>query len=187
MVRVLLPTGASGRVPAVGALVGPGPPGPRCRGRQDDPSPPGLEQVQVGLAEHDRLRRAQRRVVQAAEERLRLRSPAAPAARRRSAASQPRRGAGPRSGRRRGGPLDPVDRVRAEEPEFDGVAESVAEHRPLAPLGRPVVGLPTRVVAQAASASRTFQVRDRERGALGPGEGGAAAGSWLCVNAVVRR
>jgi hypothetical protein len=38
---------------AGGALVGPGPPGPGRRGGQDDPSPPGPRQVQVGLAEHD--------------------------------------------------------------------------------------------------------------------------------------
>jgi hypothetical protein len=34
---------------AGGAPVGPGPPGPGRRGRKDDPSPPGLRQVQVGL------------------------------------------------------------------------------------------------------------------------------------------
>jgi hypothetical protein len=45
------------------------------RSRQDDPSPPGLRQVQVGFAEHDRLRRAQRRVIEAGEERLQVLSP----------------------------------------------------------------------------------------------------------------
>ena len=42
----------------------------------DDPSPPGPGQVQVGFAEHDRLRRAQRRVVQDGEERFQVQSSA---------------------------------------------------------------------------------------------------------------
>ncbi len=41
-----------------------------------------------------------------------------------------------------GGPLDAVDRVRAEVALLDGVAEGVAEHRPLAPLRRPGRRLP---------------------------------------------
>src|ERR1035437_9430690 len=53
---------------ARGALIRPGPPGPGCRGRKDDPSPSGLRQVKVGLSQHDSLRRAQRRVVEAGGE-----------------------------------------------------------------------------------------------------------------------
>ena len=75
MVRVSLAAVLQAAFLAGGALVGPGPPGPRRRGRQDDPSPPGPGQVQVGLAEHDRLRRAQRRVVKGGEESLQVLSP----------------------------------------------------------------------------------------------------------------
>ena len=126
---------------AGGALIGPGPPGPRCRGRKDDPPPPAPGQVQVGLAEHDRLRRAQRRVVKDGEERFQVRSPLPQP----PDGGQERPGLGGADddppvhalGDGGGGPLDPVDRVGAEAAEFDGVAEGVVEHRPLAPLGRP--------------------------------------------------
>jgi hypothetical protein len=75
-----------------------------------------------------------------------------------------------------GGPLDPVDRVGAEEPELDGVAEGVAEHRPLAPLGRPGRCLPGQGLGAGGQRQPhgrgLFQVGDRERGAFGPVEGG---------------
>ena len=75
-----------------------------------------------------------------------------------------------------GGPLDPVDRVRAEAAEFDGVAEGVVEHRLPAPLGRP--GRRLAGQGRGAGGQRqphrggVFQVGDRERGPLGPVEGG---------------
>jgi hypothetical protein len=95
--------------------------------------------VQVGLAEHDGLRRAQRRVVEGGEERLLVLSalPQPPG----GVQEHPGLGGAdddpPVDALRDGGgvPLDPVDRVRAEVPELDRVAEGVVEHRPLAPLG----------------------------------------------------
>jgi hypothetical protein len=126
--------------------------------------------VQVGLAEHDRLRRAQRRVVKGGEERLEVLSPLSHS----PGGIQERPGLGgadddpPVNARRDGGggPLDPVDRVRAEAAEFDGVAEGVVEHRPLAPLGRP--GGPLAGQGRGAGTQRqphdrgVFQVGDRE-------------------------
>jgi hypothetical protein len=176
---------------AGGALVGPGPPGPRCRGRKDDPPPPGLGQVQVGLAEHDRLRRAQRRVVKDGEERLQVLAPLPKP----PGGGQERPGLGGADhdppvdalGDGWGGPLDPVDRVRAQAAEFDGVAERVVEHRPLAPLGRPgrrLAGQGRGTGAQRQPHGRAlFQAGDRKRGAFRPVEGGGVMSRVAGLNA----
>ena len=159
-------------------------PGAGGGGGQDDPPPPRPRQVQVGLAEHDRLRRAQRRVVQAGEERFQVRAPRPQP----PDGGQERPGLGGADddppvdarGDGGGGPLDPVDRVGAEATEFDGVAERVVEHRPLAPLGRPGRRLPGQ--GRGAGGQRqphvrgVFEVGDREGGALGPVEGGGDCG-----------
>jgi hypothetical protein len=140
---------------------------------------PVRRQIQVGLAEHDRLRRAQRSVVQAAVERLQVRAPVAESA----DGGQEFPGLGgadhdaPVDGRRDGGggPLDAVDGVGGNAAEFDGVAEGVVEHRPLAPLGRPGGGLPGQGLGARAErdphGGGVLQRADRQGGAGGPAQG----------------
>ena len=154
-------------------------PGAGGGGGQDDPPPPLRRQVQVGLAEHDRLRRAQRGVVQAAVERLQVRAPV----RQSPDGGQELPGLGgadhdpPVDGRRDGGggPLDAVDGVGGQAAEFDGVAEGVVEHRPLAPLRRPGGRLAGQGLGARAErdphGGRVVQRAERQRGAGGPAEG----------------
>ena len=65
-------------------------------------------------------------------------------------------------------------------PEFDGVAEGVVEHRPLAPLGRPGRRLPGQGLAAGGQRQPhgrgVFQIGDRKRGACGPVERGGDLG-----------
>jgi len=153
-------------------------------GGQDDPPPPLRWQVQVGLAEHDRLRGSQRGVVQAAVERLQVRAPV----RQSADGGQELPGLGGADhhpavdglGDGGGGPLDAVDGVRGQAAEFDGVAEGVVEHRPLAPLGRPGGRLAGQGLGSRAErephGGRVVQRGDGQRGAGRPRPGPALRG-----------
>jgi hypothetical protein len=120
------------RLLAGGAVVGPRAARAGGGGGQVDPPPPVLRQVQVGLAEHDRLRGAQRRVVQAGEKSFQVLPPVAESA----DGSQEIPGLGGADddaavdplGDGGGGPLDAVDRVGGQVAMLDGVAERVVEH-----------------------------------------------------------
>jgi hypothetical protein len=97
--------------------------------------------VQVTVAEHHRLRRAQRGEVQAGVEGFQVLPPAAESAD--GGEQGPGLGGADHDaavdalGDGGGGPLDAVDGVGGQVALLDGVAERVIEHRPLAPLGRP--------------------------------------------------
>ena len=137
------------------------------------PQPRGGQDA-VGLAQRDRLGGAQRRVVQAAEERFHvLAARALPP----DGFQEPAGlgGAGDRAavdglGDLGGFPLDLVERVGGQQPAFDGVAERVGEHGALAAgggRGGGLAGQPPGAGAQrGADGVRVFQRRDRQ-GRLG--------------------
>ena len=122
-----------------GAVVGPFGSGAGLGGGQVDPAPAAGRQHAVGFAQGDRLGGAQRGVVQAAEERLQvLAARALSPDGRQEPAGLGRvcdRAAVDGLGDRGGLPLDPVEGVGGQQPQFDGVAEGVGEHGPLAAGG----------------------------------------------------
>ncbi len=128
------------RALAGGAVVGPVAAGPGRGGGQVDAAPAAAGEMAVALAEHHGLRRAQGRVVQAGVEGFQVGAAVADGA----DGGEQRAGLGradddaPVDGLGDGGgfPLDPVDRVRGQQPQLDGVADGVVEHGPLAPRGR---------------------------------------------------
>jgi len=124
---------------AAGAVVGPAGPGVGSGGGQVDPAPPGRRQDAVGFAERDGFGGAQRGVVQAAEERFHvLPARALPP----DGVQQPCGLGGVGDGAAVDGlgdvggfPLDLAEGAGGQQPAFDGVAERVGEHGPLAAGG----------------------------------------------------